>query len=150
MYRESHHPEPARVLIAIVKALQLADPKVGPDNQLRGWRPDDTVDPRILVSSDWAPIFQTLSPEVRRAITESMLSAWLDKTTKYRTAQYFNQGTTSLTQTYALPKELGGISGGNVWLAAPQFQAAGVSPETVARLLKWGRAYSNMASSLHY
>src|SRR5579871_504899 len=150
MYLESRRPEPARVLVAVVKAMQSADPKVGPDNQVRGWRPDDTVDPRILVNSDWAPIFQALDPEVRRAITEAMLTAWLDKNTKYRTAQYFNQGTTSLTQAYALPKELGGISGGNVWLAAPQFQAAGVSPDTVARLVKWGRSYANMAASLHY
>lgn len=150
MYLESHRPEPARVLVAVIKALQSADPKVGPDNQIRGWRPDDNVDPRILVSSDWAPIFQALDPGVRRAITESLLTAWLDKNLKYRTSQYFNQGTTSLTQTYALPKDLSGISGGNVWLSAPQFQAAGISPDTIARLLKWGRSYANMAASLHY
>jgi hypothetical protein len=150
MYLESHHPEPARLLVAIVKALQSADPKFGPDNQVRGWRPDNTVDPRILVSSEWSPIFQPLDPTVRRAITEAFLTAWLEKNLKYRTSQYFNQGTTSLREAYALPKELGGITGGNVWLSAPQFQAAGVSQDTVARLLKWGRAYAKMAASLHY
>ncbi len=150
MYRESHRPEPARLLVAIVKAMQSADPKVGPDNQVRGWRPDANVDPRILVSTEWAPMFQTLDPDVRRAITESLLTAWVDKNLKYRTAQYFNQGTTSLTQAYAVPKELSGISGGNVWVAAPQFQAAGVSQDTIGKLLKWGRSYAKMADSLHY
>jgi hypothetical protein len=65
MYRESHRPEPARLLVAVVKAMQWSDPKLGPDNQLKGWRPDDTVDPRIMVSADWLPLFQPLKPDVR-------------------------------------------------------------------------------------
>ena len=83
-------------------------------------------------------------------ITESMLTAWLDKNLKYRSAQYFNQGTSPASQAYTLSNDLGVISGGNVWLSAPQFQAAGVSQDTIVRLLKWGRAYARMAASLHY
>jgi hypothetical protein len=150
MSHESHRPEPGRLLVAVIKAMQSADPKVGPDNQVRGWRPDTTVDPRIMVDKGWAPMFQPLQPGVRQAITESLLTAWLDKNVKYRTAQYFNQGTSSTAEAYALPKDLGGISGGNVWVSAPQFEAAGVAPEAVAKLLKWGQAYARMAASLHY
>jgi hypothetical protein len=148
MYRESHWPEPSRLLVAVIKALQSSDPKIGPENQLKGWRPDGTVDPRIMVSSDWTPMFQSLKPDVRRAIVESMLTAWLDKNLKYRTAQYFIQGGTG--RSYKPPKELAAISGGNVWEAVPLFEAAGVSPDTITRLRKWGRAYSGMAASLHY
>jgi hypothetical protein len=148
MYRESHRPEPTRLLVAVIKAMQWSDPKLGPDNQLKGWRPDDTVDPRIMVNTEWLPMFQPLKPDVRRTITENMLTAWLDKNLKYRTAQYFTQGTTG--RNYTPPKEIAAISGGNVSAAAPQFEAAGVSPQTIERLQKWGRVYANMAASLHY
>lgn len=148
LYRESHRPEPSRLLVAVIKAMQSSDPKIGPDNQLRGWRPDSTVDPRIMVSPVWSPIFQPLPSDVRRAITDAMLRAWLDKNLKYRTAQYFTQGTSG--RTYSFTKDTTDISGGNVWLAEPRFQAAGVSPATIDKLTKWGRAYSNMAASLHY
>ena len=116
MYRESHRPEPARLLVAAIKAMQFSDPKAGPDNQLKGWRPDDTVDPRIMVSRDWIPVFQPLPPDVRRGITEAMLTAWLDKNFRYRTAQYFMQGTTG--RSYVPSKELATITGGKVWEAA--------------------------------
>jgi hypothetical protein len=148
MYRESHRPEPTRLLVAVIKAMQWSDPKLGPDNQLNGWRPDDTVDPRIMVSPAWALMFQPLKPDVRQAITENLLTAWLDKNLKYRTAQYFVQGATG--RNYSPPKEIATISGGNVSAAAPQFEAAGVSPLTIKRLQQWGRAYKNMGESLHY
>jgi len=148
MYGESQRPEPVRALVAVIKAMQSTDPKTGPDNQLRGWRPDATVDPRIMIHSDWAPIFRTLQPDVRRAITEDMLTAWLEKNLRYRMARYFTPGQTG--HTYAPAKEVAEITGGSVWVAAPQFQAAGVSPGTIAELLKWGHDYTNMAASLHY
>jgi hypothetical protein len=148
MYRESHRPEPARLLIAAIKAMQWSDPRLGPDNQLRGWRPDDTVDPRIMVSPDWIAMFQPLKPDMRRAVTENMLTAWLDKNLKYRAAQYFMQGPAG--SNYARPKEIAAISGGSVAAAAPQFQAAGVSPQTIERLEKWGRSYKDMGERLHY
>jgi hypothetical protein len=72
----------------------------------------------------------------------------LDKNLKYRTAQYFVQGATG--RNYAPPKEIAAISGGNVSAAAPQFEAAGVSPQTIKRLQKWGHSYKNMGESLHY
>ena len=146
---ESHRPEPARLLIATIKALQSSDPKTGPENVLRGWRPETTVDPRIMVSADFAPTFENLTSEMRRSITEAMLNAWLDKIFKYRTAQYFAQGKTP-KESYTAPKEFAGVSGGNTWLAAPQFRAAGVSQPSVERLLQWGSAYSNMAARLQY
>jgi hypothetical protein len=148
MYRESHRPEPARLLVAVIKAMQCSDPKLGPDNQLKGWRPDDTVDPRIMVNSEWLPMYRSLKPDVRQAITGAMLTAWLDKNLKYRTAQFFTQGTTG--RNYTPPREIAAISGGNVSAAAPQFEAARVSPQTIKRLEQWGRSNTNMAASLHY
>jgi hypothetical protein len=137
-----------RLLVAVIKAMQSSDPKIGPDNRLKGWRPDAPVDPRILVSGDWLPMFLSLHPDVRRAITENLLTSWLDKNFQYRTARYFTQGAS--VRGYVPPKELAAIWGGNVWEAAPQFEVAGLSPETLKRLHKWDRSYSNMAASLHY
>jgi len=129
--------------------MQSSDPKIGPENELRGWRPEGTVDPRIMVSRPWLTQFESLPADVRRSVTEAMLSAWLDKTLKYRTAQYFPQGKTA-RESYTAPKEFAEFSGGNTWVAVPQFRAAGVSEATVARLLQWGRAWTEMAGRLQY
>ena len=149
LQRASGRPEPARLLIATIKALQSSDAKTGPENPLRGWRPEATVDPRIMVSADWGPAFQTLPAEVKRAITEAMLEAWLDKNLKYRTEQYFALGKTA-KEGYIAPKEFAEISGGNTWQALAGFQAAGVSETTLERLRRWGKAYSKMADALRY
>ena len=45
---------------------------------------------------------------------------------------------------------LAGISGGGVWSAAADFQAAGVSDEIVNRLTNWGTAYTDRATRLQY
>ncbi len=71
--RESRRPEPARLLVAVIKAMQSTDPSIGPDNRAQGWRPSQNVDPTIMVSAVWAPIFQPFSGDIKRAITESSL-----------------------------------------------------------------------------
>ena len=63
LYQESRRPEPVRLLVAVIKSMQSSDTKIGPENQLRGWRPDDTVDPRIMIESDWTATFQPLQPK---------------------------------------------------------------------------------------
>ena len=93
-------------------------------------------------------MFQTLSGEARRAITESLLGAWLDKNMQYPVGQYFRVGLTE--SSYAAPASYGNISGGKVWEAAPLFMAAGVSPELIGQLKKWGVSYTNMAARFQY
>jgi hypothetical protein len=128
----SKRPEPARLLIAIIKAMQSTDPLIGPDNYAEGWRPERNIDPRILVSREWEPVFQKLPVNVRQAITESLLSAWLDKTLQFRPASYFVLGPQQAG--YKVPTRFGKISGGGVWEAAQQFKSAGVSPAVIERL----------------
>jgi hypothetical protein len=79
LYAESQRPEPARLLVALIKSMQSTDPRLGPDDVAQGWRPNQNVDPTIMVDAAWAPIFQPLDGEIRRAVTESLLGAWLDK-----------------------------------------------------------------------
>jgi hypothetical protein len=148
LYHESRRAEPGRLLVAVIKALQSTDPAIGPENATLGWRPDENVDPRIMISPQWTPMFEPLSADVRRSITESMLSAWLDKNQRYPASGYFTRGPSDLS--YALPEGLAGISGGKVWEAAPRFQAAGDSPAVVLRLNNWGRAQADMASRFAY
>jgi hypothetical protein len=148
LYLQSHRPEPVRLLVALTKAWQSTDPHLGPGDYRQGWRPDQNVDPRIMISAEWAPFFKPLPFEVRRALTESLLAAWLDKTLQYPIPEYLPMG--SLERDYKPQYAHSDISGGKVWMAARTFRAAGVSDDLVDRLLKWGIAYASRADSLQY
>jgi hypothetical protein len=148
LQQQSGRPEPGRVLVAMIKAMQSTDPRIGPDNITEGWRPDQSLDPRIMISKRWAAVFQTLPAHLRPAITQSLLTAWLDKTLQYPPAKYFQRGLPATY--YKLPVDFLDISGGKVWEAAPQFLAAGVDVSTTRRLQAWGNAYAPLAELFHY
>src|SRR5207342_2724723 len=63
LYRESRRPEPARLLVALIKSMQSTDPRIGPDDVEKGWRPTRSVDPAIMVLPAWAPMFEPLPSE---------------------------------------------------------------------------------------
>jgi hypothetical protein len=147
LYLQTGQPEPARLLVAVIKALQSTDPSLGPDDLRRGWRPDENVDPRIMVSPRWAPIFKSLPSGVHRAATESLLDAWLDKNLQYPIAKYLPLGLPP--QTYH-SRAYVDISGGAVWEAAQQFRHAGVRDQLVERLQQWGIVYNDRAARLQY
>ena len=129
LQRLSNRPEPARLLIAIIKAMQSSD-----------WRPDQSIDPRIMVDKEWAPMFALLPYSTKRAITESLLTAWLDKTLQRPTASYFKLGVPASS-----------YSGLPTWdQAAAQFKAAGVSPQLMERLEAWSRDYASLSTLFHY
>jgi hypothetical protein len=148
LYHQTHQAEPTRLLVAVVKALQSSDPRLGPDDPIRGWRPDQNVDPRIMISRDWAAIFQSLPSEIRAAVTDAMLSAWMDKNAQYPIAMYLHVG--SDRYSYLPPRLYRGITGGKVWDAAQEFRKAGVNAELVEHLQEWGRAYSDRVARLQY
>ena len=147
LYLQSHHPEPVRLLIAVTKALQSTDARLGPDNYGKGWRPERNIDPRIMISTSWAPFFKPFPFEIRRAIAESMLAAWMEKTLSYPLAKYLPLPV--LQRDYA-PRSYNDISGGRVWEAARQFRAAGISDDLIGRLVNWGIAYNQRAVALQY
>ncbi len=148
LYAQTHQPEPARLLVAVTKALQSTDPRLGPDDLKQGWRPNDNIDPRIMVSPVWAPFFKPLPIEVHQALTASLLAAWMDKNLEYPITKHLPTGLPR--RTYAQPAAYGDISGGKVWEAARQFRDAGVAAELVQRLQQWGIAYSDRAARLQY
>lgn len=148
LYAQTHRPEPARLLVAVIKAQQSTDPRIGPDDFRRGWRPEDNVDPRIMVTPVWAPLFQSLPAKLRRSLTSAFLSAWMDKNLQYPIARYLPFGLAR--KPYVVPYEYGEITGGQAWSAAPQFKAAGVPAELLARLQAWGSTYSERAARLQY
>jgi hypothetical protein len=147
-YGESRRPEPARLLVTLIKAMQSTDPRIGPDDVAQGWRPGQNVDPTIMVNLAWAPMFEPLSGDAKRAITESLLAAWLDKNLQYPIGRYFRVGLSE--SSYALPANYGSIAGGKVWEAAPLFIAAGVNPEIIRQLRKWGASYTETAARFQY
>ena len=148
LYAQTHQPEPARLLVAVIKALQSTDPHLGPDDLRQGWRPDQNIDPRIMISPVWAPIFKPLPIEVRHALTASLLAAWMDKNLQYPIAKYLPLGLPP--QAYTSPRTYGEISGGKVWEAAQQFRDARVGVEQVQHLLEWGMAFTDRAARLQY
>jgi hypothetical protein len=148
LYVLSHEPEPVRLLVAVIKALQSTDPRASPADLEQGWRPERGIDPRIMISPRWAAEFSPLPLEVRRAVTESMLSAWMNKNLQYSLAEYLPIPTPP--QDYKPPNVYSDISGGRAWQASQQFGAAGVSEEVVAGLENWGIAYMDCAVRLQY
>jgi hypothetical protein len=150
LYGQTHQPEPARLLVAVIKALQSTDPRLGPDNLSQGWRPEQNVDPRIMISAAWAPVFKPLPVEVHQALTAALLAAWMDKNLQYPIEKHLPMGLRSNPHAYALPHDYADISGGKVWEASQQFRNAGVSPELVRRLQQWGLAYADRAARIQY
>ncbi len=148
LHAQAHQPEPARLLVAVIKALQSTDPRLGPDNLKQGWRPDENIDPRIMISPVWAPMFKPLPVEVHQALTASLLAAWMDKNLQYPITKHLPTGLPR--RTYTQPGTYGDISGGKVWEAAREFRDAGVAPELVQRLQQWGIAYSDRAARIQY
>jgi hypothetical protein len=148
LYGQTHQAEPTRLLVAVIKALQSSDPHVGPDDPSQGWRPDQNIDPRIMISREWAPLFQSVPIEIHRVVTESMLSAWMDKNQQYSMAKYLPVG--SARYGYTLRSAYGGISGGKAWDGAQQFRDVGVNAELVQRLEEWGSTYNDRVARLQY
>ena len=148
LYSLSRYPEPVRLLVAVTKAMQSTDPRLGPDDLSHGWRPDRSVDPRILVSPDWASVFTPFPVEVRRALAESLVAAWLDKTQQYPIAKYLPLP--SLQRDYSAPNAYADITGGKLWEAAGEFRAAGLSNDLLERMQTWGTAYTDRAARLQY
>jgi len=147
LYLQSHNPEPVRLLVAVTKAMQSTDVHLGPDNYSEGWRPEQNIDPRIMISPYWAPFFKPFPFEIRRTIAESLLAAWMEKTLSYSIAKYLPL---PVLQRDYTPRLYSDISGGRVWEAAGQFRAAGVSDDLVGRLVNWGIAYNQRAVALQY
>ena len=141
-------PEPIRVLITVIKAMQSNDPFAGPQNVAAGWRPDRNVDPRILVDPDWASTFEVLPPATHQSLSQALLAAWLEKTASYPPTEYFARA--QLAGSYPLPEDLSSIYGGRVWEAARQFRAAGVDGRLVDALERWGASFTNLAGLYQY
>jgi len=148
LYFQTHQAEPTRLLVAVTKALQSTDPHLGPDDLRQGWRPDQNIDPRIMISSAWAPMFKPLPIEVHQVVTASLLAAWMDKNLQYPIAKYLPIGLSP--HAYAPNRTYGDISGGKAWEAAQQFRDAGVAAEIVQRLQQWGIAFTDRAGRIRY
>lgn len=148
LYDQTHEAEPVRLLVAVTKALQSTDPRLGPEDYSKGWRPEQNVDPRIMVSPAWKPMFKPLPEETQRALLQALLAAWMEKNLEYLITTYLPLPVPPHDD--KLHYGIRDISGGRVWEAAAEFRAAGVSDDLVERLKKWGLAYTDRAARLQY
>jgi len=148
LHAQTRQAEPTRLLVAVSKALQSTDPRLGPEDLRQGWRPDDNIDPRIMISAAWAPIFEPLPSEVHRALTTSLLAAWMDKNLQYPVEKYLPLGLPP--RIYTPNSKYRDISGGKVWETAKQFREAGVAAELIFRLQQWGILFTDRAARVQY
>jgi hypothetical protein len=146
--RWSRVPEPGRVLVTAIAAMQSTDREIGPQDKAKGWQPDQTIDPRMMIAPEWNETFAGLPAAERRAITQAWLRAWLEKCTSYPVVKYFHLA--QLPGSYEPPKELRAISGGKVWESASSFRAAGVDGKLVDKLELWGSQYMAVSSLFQY
>jgi hypothetical protein len=101
-----------------------------------------------MISRVWAPIFKPVPKEVHRALTASLLAAWMDKNLQYPIAKYLPIGLSP--RAYTPNHTYGDISGGKAWEAAQQFRDAGVAADLVERLQQWGIAFTDRAGRIRY
>ena len=146
--RWSGRSEPGRVMVTVIAAMQSTDREIGPQDKARGWQPDQTLDPRMMIAPEWSETFIGLPAGERRAITQAWLRAWLEKCTSYPLVTYFRLA--QLPGSYEPPKELRAISGGKVWESASSFRTAGVDGKLVDRLELWGSQYTAVSSLFQY
>src|SRR5262249_3726226 len=132
----------------VTKSFQSSNPRFGPDDFNQGWRPDRSIDPRILIASPWDSYFTPFSPEMRRSLVESLLSAWMDKTQQYPVTKYLPLPV--VHNNYSSSYGVADVSGGQVWQALDQFRAAGVSNDLLLRIQSWGQTYTDRAARLQY
>ena len=85
--------------------------------------------------------------DLRRALTVSLLTAWIDKTQQYSIAEYLPLGS---THSYIAAHNYVDFTGGQIWQAAPQFRDAGVPEALLDRVLQYGTAYTDRAARIHY
>lgn len=101
-----------------------------------------------MVDPKWRPIFSALPADLKRALTESLLSAWMDKNLQYPIGKYLPLHT--VQHEYNSRGRDPDISGGRVWEAVQRFRAEGVSETLIERLQNWGIAYTDRAARVQY
>ena len=101
-----------------------------------------------MISPRWQIQFEPFPPEVRRALTESLFSAWMDKNLQFPITKFLPVPV--VQPNYKVRETYKDISGGKAWLAAEDFRTAGVSPDVVDRLRNWGLTYTDRAARIQY
>lgn len=147
LYTQTRQPEPVRLMVAVIKAQQSSDPRLGPGTSDRGWEPDHNVDPRIMIDPAWEPLLKPLPRDVHRALTTAFLTAWMAKNQQYSIANYLPVGVRTELYLYQNYSE---ITGGEVWKSASEFKNAGVPADIIERLLDWGSLYTDRAARVQY
>ena len=97
--------------------------------------------PRITNSPDRAPIFKRLPIEIHQALTESLLTAWMDKNLQYPIAKYLPVGAPRARR-YRWREHVGD--------AGRQFRDAGVAAELVRCLQAWGIVFTDREARPQY
>ncbi len=148
LQRLSGLAEPGRMLVTAVAGMQATARRVGPEDTAEGWRPDQMLNPRMMVAPGWQETFAGLDAGERRAIAEGWVRAWLGKSGSYAMASYFHRA--QLAGSYAPPKELRDVSGGKVWESSAAFRGMGINEGLVERLEAWGREFVRALALYQY
>jgi hypothetical protein len=122
----------------LVKGMQATANSLKPNAPFgTGWVPQSAGDPSRLVSPTYMTGWTDMTAEERRAIMESFLSAWWEKTRTYAVADWQNNGGASTTE--ALNGWYDGSLGNRIWYMLPHFKHHGVDPRLVDTIADWAQ-----------
>jgi hypothetical protein len=133
--------EPYRVLAMLVKGTQQATNGIGPDRPDEGWSMI-RAEAGILTHPNWAPSFESLEVETRRALLEAYLSGWMDENERYPVEQYLrgDMGSAFPPADYVPEASPGSTRVDALRHMIPRLIELKVDPALVTRICVWAEA----------
>lgn len=136
----SSDPLPLNGLLTLwlIKGMQVASNGLGPQAPFgRGWAPQHAADISRFVAPQHVAGWSESSEEERRAILQSALEAWWDKSSVYDISDWRQAGLSDPAQ--VLTGNADGSLADRVWYMLPRFKHFGVDPMLIGRIADWGQ-----------
>jgi hypothetical protein len=135
LFRLSGSPEAMRLTLSVVKAMQNTDNGIGPENPSRGWSPLKIGDVARLVSGPLEHSWKEMPADVRAAVMQAVLGAWLEKSRSYAPEQYY-QGRLADPE-YVPSANPNGQLADRIWYMIPRYRRLGVDGALLDRICDW-------------
>jgi hypothetical protein len=142
LLEETRHPEPARLVALVIKAMQESTNGIGPDMPDRGWS-FELADPTWLVYPALDAAWVNVPAARRLQITTAVVRAWLDESRRYPPDRYARHGSDdfAVEGTAHVPRpSFEGRMADRLRAAIPRFRALEMEAPLLRELVDWGAA----------
>jgi hypothetical protein len=121
----------------LIKAFQISNSGRGPDLGTAGWQPtlNDLV---YLVENESYYEWQGVPSSTRIAISEGMITSWLNAVTQFTPQQFYTGGFASPTVN-PVPGNPFGAFADKVWFWIPRFHNIGVNQTLINSMADWAK-----------